>query len=52
MSKTYTEPNRDRIDAALERRRSNAAGAHRDKRLRRQRTRSAVQIRLRKEAFA
>lgn len=43
------ESNRDRIGAVLERRRSNASGAHGDRRLKRQRTRAAVRLSLRRE---
>lgn len=56
MSKTRTrwtgEPNVDRTAAVLERRRSNAAGTHGDRRTKRLRTRSAVRTRLVKEALA
>jgi hypothetical protein len=46
------ESNRDRIEAVLARRRSNAAGPHADRRQRRQRTRSAVRLSLRKQALS
>lgn len=53
MAKTQrafsAESNIDRIGAVLERRRSNAAGPHADRRQRRQRTRGAVRAGLRKE---
>lgn len=55
MSKTQTaysaESNVDRIGWALLRRRSNAAGPHANKGQRRQRTRGAVRLNLRKEAM-
>lgn len=52
MSKTVKfspEANLDRIAAVLERRRSNTAGTHQNKAARRQRTRAAVRLALRKE---
>jgi len=56
MSKTSkafsAESNIDRIERVLERRRSNAAGTHQNKGLRRQRTRNAIRLNLRKEAMA
>lgn len=54
MSKTIkftSEANLDRVAAVLERRRSNAAGTHQNKAARRQRTRNAVRLSLRKEAM-
>ncbi len=55
MSKTIkaysAESNVDRIGAALLRRRSGAAGPHQNRALRRQRTRGAVRLTLRKEAL-
>jgi hypothetical protein len=53
MSKTvkYAESNIDRVDWALLRRRSGAAGPHQNKALRRKRTRGAVRLSLRKEAM-
>ena len=38
------EGNPDRIDALMQRRRSNAVGTHADRRQRRQRTRNAVRL--------
>jgi len=53
MSKTMLDPqaNPNRIDRVLARRRSNAAGPHASRGLRRQRTRAAVRLSLRKEAM-
>ncbi len=55
MSKTMkafsAESNVDRIGAVLERRRSGAAGIHQNRGFRRQRTRGAVRLTLRKEAL-
>jgi hypothetical protein len=54
MSKTAfaAEANPDRIDRVLARRRSNAAGTHGDRRLRRLRTRGNVRVSLRKQMAA
>jgi hypothetical protein len=54
MSKNRYRPeaNPDRIDRVLARRRSNAAGIHGDRRLKRLRTRGNVRVSLRKEAVA
>lgn len=56
MSKTSTaltrQGNPDRIEAALARRASGAAGSHADRRQRRQRTRNSVRLALRREAMA
>lgn len=53
MSKTLkaysAESNIDRIGHVLSRRRSGAAGPHQDRRLRRQRTRGAIRLNLRRE---
>jgi hypothetical protein len=53
MSKSMITPqaNPDRIARVLERRRSNAAGPHANPGQRRQRTRGAVRLALRKEAL-
>ena len=55
MSKTVKfrpESNPDRVEWVLLRRSSNAAGVHQNKAQRRQRTRGAVRLHLRKEAMA
>jgi hypothetical protein len=49
MSKTWNQANPDRIEKVLERRRSNAAGKHGDRRLGRLRTRGNQKVALRKE---
>lgn len=49
MSKTWTEANPDRIARVLDRKRSNAAGTHGDRRLKRLKTRGNVRVALRKE---
>lgn len=50
MSKTWNpEPNKDRIEKVLERRRSSAAGTHGDRRTKRLRTRGNIKVALRKE---
>lgn len=55
MSKTVkaysAESNQDRIGAVLLRRRSNAAGTHQNRALRRQRTRGAIRLSLRREVL-
>ena len=56
MSKTSTaftrQANPDRIEAALARRSSGAAGPHQNRGNRRMRTRNAVRVNLRKEMAA